>query len=80
MNVNLGTVVASHLNDAMIEMHFDTEIAKKRIKFVKAITFFNENLERDVTVEYLDYMWNEIENGNCGSKFVKGTDYKNLKK
>ena len=56
MKVNLGTVVASHLNDAMLEMCFEDmrETAQQRIRFVKALTFFNENLERDITDEYLN--------------------------
>ena len=77
MKVNLGIVVASHLNDAIIEISINPELAKKRMKFVKALTFFNENLERDVTKEYLDWLWDEIfVNGNCGTSFK---NYKNNK-
>lgn len=71
MNRNLGIVVASHLNDAMIEMNFNQELATKRLKFVKALTFFNENLERDVTEKYLNWLWKEIEMGSWGTSFEK---------
>jgi hypothetical protein len=72
MTVNLGIVVGSHLNDAMIEVTLKPELAKKRLKFIKALTFFNENLEKDVTTEYLDWLWNEIfENGRWGGPYVK---------
>jgi ABC-type dipeptide/oligopeptide/nickel transport system permease component len=78
MKVNLGTVVASHLNDAMLEMCFDSmrETAQQRIRFVKALTFFNENLERDITDEYLNWLWKEVVNGKCGTSFK---NYKNNK-
>jgi len=69
MKVNLGTVVASHLNDAMIEISINPELATKRLKFVKALTFFNVNLDIDVTDEYLDYLWKEIQKGLWGSSF-----------
>lgn len=71
MKVNLGTVVASYLNDAMLEITLSMkESAQQRIRFVKALTFFNENLEKGVTDEYLDWLWNEvIVNGNCGNSF-----------
>ncbi len=78
MKVNLGTVVASHLNDAMLEMNFESmrETAQQRIRFVKALTFFNENLERDITDDYLNWLWKEVVNGNCGTSFK---NYKNNK-
>jgi ABC-type dipeptide/oligopeptide/nickel transport system permease component len=78
MKVNLGTVVASHLNDAMLEMNYESmrEVAKQRIRFVKALTFFNENLERDITDEYLNWLWKEVVNGKCGTSFK---NYKNNK-
>ena len=71
MKVNLGIVVASHLNDAMIEISINPELAKKRMKFVKALTFFNENLNMGVTDDYLNYLWKEIENGLWGMSFDK---------
>ncbi len=71
MKVNLGIVVASHLNDAMIEIGFNPELATKRMNFVKALTFFNSNLELGVTDEYLNYLWKEIENGRWGMSFDK---------
>lgn len=79
MKINLGTVVTSHLNDALLELSYGSlkESAYQRIRFVKALTFFNENLERDVTKEYLDWLWDEIfVNGNCGTSFK---NYKNNK-
>ena len=71
MKVNLGIVVASHLNDAIILISSNPELAKKRIKFVKALTFFNENLDMGVSDEYLNYLWKEIENGLWGMSFDK---------
>jgi hypothetical protein len=75
MDVNLGIVVGSHLNDAMIEVSFKPDLAKKRLKFIKALTFFNEDLTQDVTKEYLDWLWNEIfENGRWGGPYIKKED------
>lgn len=71
MNVHLGIVVASHLNEAINEIKRNPELATKRMKFVKALTFFNENLDRDVTDDYLDYLWKEIEKGLWGMSFDK---------
>ena len=71
MKVHLGIVVESHLNDAIIEISINPELAKKRMKFVKALTFFNENLDRDITDDYLDYLWKEIEKGLWGMSFDK---------
>ncbi len=73
---NLGIVVGSHLNDAMIEISINPQLARKRMKFVKALTFFNQNLELGVTDDYLDWLWNELDNGNCGTSFK---NYKNNK-
>jgi ABC-type dipeptide/oligopeptide/nickel transport system permease component len=52
------------------------ETAQQRIRFVKALTFFNENLERDITDEYLNWLWKEVVNGKCGTSFK---NYKNNK-
>lgn len=72
MEINLGTVVGSHLNDAMSEITVNPESAMKRLKFVKVLTFFNENLNMGVTEEYLDWLWSEIfENGRWGGPYVK---------
>jgi hypothetical protein len=80
MKVNLGIVVASHLNDAMMEIGFNPELAKKRMKFVKALTFFNQHLELGVTDEYLNWLWKEIENGSWGMAFDKYNVYETTKK
>ena len=79
MKINLGTVVTSHLNDALLELSYESmkESAYQRIRFVKALTFFNENLERDVTKEYLDWLWDEMFiNDRVGKSF---SDYKKSK-
>ncbi len=69
--VNIGVVVGSHLNDAMIEVSINPEMAKKRMKFVKVLTFHNENLQRDVSQEYIDWLWSEIfENNGVGAPFL----------
>jgi hypothetical protein len=74
--INLGIVVGSHLNDAMIEISINPERARKRLQFVKALTFFNENLELSVTPRYCDWLWNEIfENGRWGAPYVKDSNY-----
>ncbi len=76
MKVNLGIVVASHLNDAMIEISINPQLAGKRLKFVKALTFFNEDLTKGVTDDYLNWLWNEIfENGRWGGPYVANTNY-----
>lgn len=64
--INLGIVLQSHLND----MAYDSaEFIHKRIKFIKALTFFNEDLRRDVSDAYVDWLWKEIGAGNWGSSF-----------
>ena len=75
MKVNLGIVVASHLNDAMIEISMNPELATKRLKFVKALTFHNENLELSVTDDYLNWLWAELDKGNWGGPFSELTNY-----
>ena len=77
---NLGIVVGSHLNDAMIEISINQQLAGKRLKFIKALTFFNENLQLGVTDDYLNWLWNELfENQRWGGPYVKGTDYSKFK-
>lgn len=72
MEVNLSVVIGSHLNDAMFEVTTNPKMAVKRIKFIKVVTFFNENLKMSVTEEYLDWLWNEIfEKGGWGGPYVK---------
>ena len=73
---NLGIVVGSHLNDAMIEININPQLAGKRMKFIKALTFFNQNLELGVTDDYLNWLWNELfENQRWGGPYVKGSNY-----
>ena len=72
---NLGIVVGSHLNDAMIEISINPQLAGKRLKFVKALTFFNEDLTKGVTDDYLNWLWSELNNGNWGSEYDKSIDY-----
>lgn len=72
---NLGIVVGSHLNDAMIEISINPELARKRMKFVKALTFFNQNLELGVTDDYLNWLWSELNNGSWGGEYNKTIDY-----
>ena len=73
---NLGIVVGSHLNDSMIEISINPQLAGKRLKFIKALTFFNQNLELSVTDDYLNWLWNELfENQRWGAPYVKGTNY-----
>ena len=46
------------------------------MKFVKALTFFNEDLTKGVTDEYCNWLWNELfENQRWGGPYVGGTDY-----
>ena len=70
--VNIGVVVGSHLNDAMCEVNLNPGLVRDRLKFVKALTFYNEDLKRDVTQKYLDWLWIEIiENGGYGAPYIK---------
>jgi hypothetical protein len=72
MMVNIGVVVGSHLNDAMIEVSLNPGLVRDRLKFVKALTFYNEDLTRDVTQKYLDWLWLEIiENGRYGAPYIR---------
>ena len=73
---NLGIIVGSHLNDAIIEVSINPQLAKKRMKFVKALTFFNEDLTKGVTDDYCDWLWNELfEYQRWGGPYVKDTIY-----
>ena len=73
---HLGIIVGSHLNDAMIEISINPKLAKQRMKFVKALTFFNEDLTKGVTDEYCSWLWDELfENQRWGGPYVKGTNY-----
>ena len=77
---NLGIIVGSHLNDAMIEVSVNPQLASKRMKFVKALTFFNEDLTKGVTDDYCDWLWNELfENQKWGGPYVSGTNYSKFK-
>ena len=76
---NLGIVVGSHLNDAMIEISINPQLAGKRLKFIKALTFFNQNLELGVTDDYLNWLWAELDKGNWGSEYDKSIDYSKFK-
>ena len=75
MKVNLGTVVASHLNDAIIEISINPELATKRLKFVKALTFHNQNLELSITDDYLNWLWADLDKGNWGGPYTESTNY-----
>jgi hypothetical protein len=77
---NLGIVVGSHLNDAMIEISINPQLAGKRLKFVKALTFFNEDLTKGVTDDYLNWLWSELDNGSWGGKYESNINYSTLKK
>ncbi len=77
---NLGIVVGSHINDAMIEVSFNPELSTKRMKFIKALTFFNQNLELSVTDDYLNWLWSELDNGSWGGKYESNINYSTLKK
>ena len=72
---NLGIIVGSHLNDAMIEVSINPQLAKQRMKFIKALTFFNEDLTQSVTDGYLNWLWIELDNGRWGAPYVNGTNY-----
>ena len=70
--VNIGVVVGSHLNDSIIEVNLNPSLVRDRLKFVKALTFYNEDLTRDVTQKYLDWLWIEIiENGRYGAPYIR---------
>jgi len=64
------------LNDAMIEVNINPQLAQKRLKFVKALTFFNQDLTQRVTEGYCDWLWNEVfDKQRWGGPYVAGSNY-----
>jgi len=57
--IPLQIVINSHLSDALIEISFNPQLAKDRIRFVKILTNrfsdLNERIEEDV----LNKIWQE---------------------
>ena len=57
--ISLQIVINSHLSDALIEISFNPQLAKDRIRFVKILTNrfsdLNERIEEDV----LNKIWQE---------------------
>jgi hypothetical protein len=72
--VKISMVVASHLNDAMEETSIDS--IRFHLMFVKALVFWNENTTKQVTDDYLTYLWNEVVAGRNGMSF---DNYKTMK-
>ena len=60
MTTKLSTVIASHLNDAMIELGFNVPQAILRLKLVKMLCFYNTDLNEWVSAEYLDEMLSAV--------------------
>ena len=65
--VRLSVVVGSHLNDAGFVIETHPASAHNHIEFVKALTFLNPDLEKDVTTEYLDFIWDAVVKGDFSS-------------
>jgi len=64
--VNLGVVVQNHLNNMVYDC---PDLLEKRVKFVKALTFFHHNLDKSVSDLYLDWLWEELSLKNWGSSY-----------
>jgi len=59
--IRVSIVIRSHRNDAEIEMRFDSEMAKRRLRFANYLEDkFSEDLSQEVTVEDLDQLWESV--------------------
>jgi hypothetical protein len=61
-STKLYIAVNSHLSDALIEMGFNLELAKERIRFVKILTNRYEDLSQEISIEKLNEIWLEMKN------------------
>jgi hypothetical protein len=63
MEVKLSMAIASHLSDAQHEIASGTPESKRRanqrIIFIKSLVFENSNLDENVTVDYLNNVWED---------------------
>lgn len=64
--VRLEMIVQSHLNDLPYDSGDDFS---SRLKFIKTIIFHNPNLNVGVTLEYVQWIWSEVENDRYGCSF-----------
>jgi hypothetical protein len=57
--ITLSIVINSHLSDSLIEMSFNPELAKNRIRFVKILTHRFSDLNQRVSEDELNKIWKE---------------------
>jgi hypothetical protein len=57
--ISLNIVVNSHLSDSLIEVTFNPELAKDRIRFVKILINRYPNLDQRISEETLNKIWEE---------------------
>lgn len=57
--ITLSIVINSHLSDSLIEMSFNPELAKDRIRFVKILTHRFSDLNQRVSEDELNKIWKE---------------------
>jgi len=66
--MRLSMAIASCLSDAQQEIRFNTEEYRKRVNqrlnYIKLITFNHDDLNEEVTTDYLDTLWMEVEKYN----------------
>ena len=51
--VKVSLVIKSHLNDAMVEMSFNPELAQTRLEFVKYLVHYYPNTEQEIMVDWV---------------------------
>lgn len=59
MQRRISMAIASHLSDAQIEMNFNPDQAYQRMNFIKLLVFNHNDLNEEVSDDYLDSVWIE---------------------
>lgn len=59
--IPLQIVINSHLSDSLIEISYNPQLAKDRIRFVKILTIRYNDLNERIDEEELNKIWNEME-------------------
>jgi len=58
-SITLSIVINSHLSDSLIEVSFNPELAKDRIRFVKILTNRFSDLNQRISEDELNKIWRE---------------------
>ena len=58
-SIPLYIVVNSHLSDSLIEIGFNPELARQRIRFVKVLTNMFSDLSQRIEEDELNRIWKE---------------------